>query len=271
MLKVGYLGPCGSYSYLAASQFQTELFKAEAELLPYDTFNLVMQALVSGECDYIILPVENSLNGSVNQNIDLLQSTEGVIAFKECTVRIAHRLATLEGADVSKIKRVYSHEQSLAQCAKFLSTNFPRAERIAMPSTTASLKMLKKKSDACIVGSHIKMSGVKIHDFEIADEEYNVTHFLLVKKGDVAPQIHSQKVFFSATCRHKSGALISLLAPLSEAGFNMSKIISRPIKEKAGEYRFFIEVEGDFAEQNMQAALNNVKNAANSFKILGVY
>lgn len=265
-MTLGYLGPEGSYSGLAA-----KTFAAEAELKAYASFPLVVSALVAGECDYIVLPVENSLNGGVYQNLDLLQATDGVVAFKECALKLFHRLATLEGAKIEDIKRVYSHEQSLGQCRKFLTENLSRAELIATPSTAAGLKMLKKKTDACIVGAHVNKDGVKLWDEDIADEDCNVTHFLLVKRGRIKEGTHSQKVFFSATCLHEAGGLFGLLEPIKDGGFNMTRINSRPIKDKFGEYRFFIEVEGDFAGEELQAVLNNIKKVANSFKILGVY
>lgn len=265
-MTLGYLGPEGSYSGIAA-----KTFAADAELKAYASFPLVVSALVSGECDYIVLPVENSLNGGVYQNLDLLQVTDGIVAFKECALKLSHRLATLEGAELKDIKRVYSHEQSLGQCQKFLAEKLSKAELIATPSTAASLKMLKKKTDACIVGAHVNKEGVKLWDEDIADEDCNITHFLLVKKGDIAGGTHSKKVFFSATCLHEAGGLFGLLEPIKNGGFNMTRINSRPIKDKLGEYRFFIEIEGDFADERLQTVLINIKKVANSFKILGVY
>ena len=184
-MTLGYLGPEGSYSGIAA-----KTFAADAELKAYASFPLVVSALVSGGCDYIVLPVENSLNGGVYQNLDLLQATDGIVAFKECALKLSHRLATLEGAELKDIKRVYSHEQSLGQCQKFLAEKLSKAELIATPSTAASLKMLKKKTDACIVGAHVNKEGVKLWDEDIADEDCNITHFLLVKKGDIAGGTH---------------------------------------------------------------------------------
>ncbi len=265
-MTLGYLGPEGSYSRLAA-----EKFRADAEYKAYASFPLVVGALVSGDCDFAVLPVENSLNGGVYQNLDLMQSTDGIIALEECAVRLSHRLATKEGARLEDIKRVYSHEQSLGQCRKFLSEKLPRAELIATPSTAAGLKMLKKKTDACIVGAHVKAKNIKLWNEDIADEDYNVTHFLLVKKGSAEEGTHSQKVFFSATCLHEAGGLFGLLEPIKDGGFNMTRINSRPIKDKFGEYRFFIELEGDYADERLQTVLNGIKKVANSFKILGVY
>ncbi len=266
MESVGYLGPEGSYSHIAAGKF-----RPEANLIPYPTFLKAMRALINGGCDLVALPIENSLNGSVDQNIDLLQSTDGVFAFEEYTLKIDHRLATLAGADESKITRIYSHQQALGQCTEYLSKNFPAAELIATSSTAASLKMLKSDTDGCIVGAHTHVDGVALSAQNIADNPTNETHFLLIKKGAADTAVHTRKIYFSATCRDEAGALCSLLEVLKRGGINMSKIQSRPIKDRRGEYMFFIEIEGDFSNIKTRETLEEFKKNTQSFKILGAY
>lgn len=266
MKRVGYLGPEGSYSFLAA-----ERLCPEAEKAAYGNFRLVMQALVSGECDGVVAPIENSLNGGVLQNIDLLQSTEGVAAVRQCTVAIDHRLATLEGADPAGIRRIYSHQQALAQCGEFLAAHFPAAQQIATPSTAAGLDMLKRADEACVVGAHTVRAGVVLSPTNIADEKRNFTHFLLVVRGAVGEERHTDKIYFSVTCRHEPGALLELLRRIADGGLNMTKIESRPIKDRPGEYRFFIETEGDYASASVRQTLRTVREGAYSFKLLGAY
>lgn len=261
---VGYLGPKGSYSQIAA-----ETFRPAAEFKEYATFSEVFRALVEGECDYIAVPIENSLNGGVLQNIDLLQSNEGIIACEECTVKIDHRLATLKGADLKNIKRIYSHQQALAQCGEYLSLNFPAAELVASTSTAASLSLIKDKTEAGIVGAHTRAEGFELSKENIADEVVNLTHFLLIKRGSQAEITRSKKVFFSATCNHKPGELLDLLALIR--GLNMTKIESRPIKDKPGEYRFFIEIDANISSNETVLILEDIKRAAHSFKLLGAY
>ena len=263
-MTVGYLGPTGSYSQIAA-----ETFRPSAKLQEYTTFPELFSALVDGRCDYIAVPIENSLNGGVLQNIDLLQKHGGIIACEEHTVKIDHRLATLDGADLKNIKRIYSHPQALAQCGEYLARNFPHAELIASTSTAASLSMIKDCTEAGIVGAHTHAEGVKLSDENIADEAVNLTHFLLVRRGNESDVEHSEKVFFSATCRHKPGELLDLLSLIR--GLNMTKIESRPIKEKPGEYRFFIEIEADISSNETISLLDKVKQTAHSFKLLGAY
>lgn len=261
---VGYLGPQGSYSEIAA-----KTFRPDAVLREYASFFQLFRALSEEECDYIAVPIENSLNGGVSQNIDFLQSRDGIIATEECVVKIDHRLATLSGADLKNIKRIYSHQQALAQCGEYLSKTFPQAELIATRSTAASLSHVTDKTAAGIVGSHTLAEGFALSEENIADEKVNLTHFLLIERGGVSAIKHSKRIFFSAACKHKPGELLDMLVLIRE--LNMTKIESRPIKDRPGEYRFFIEVEGDISDKNTIQVLKSVKEAASSFKILGCY
>lgn len=266
MPKIGYLGPAGSYSELAA-----DVFRPSCEKVAYPSFRILLSALEKGECSLIVLPVENSLNGGINQNLDLLQAAENIYAFEERAVKIDHRLAVLKGAKKSGIRRIYSHQQALEQCGEYVFENFPGAKLIATPSTSASLEMIKTSEDAAIVGAHIKNPTFELSDGNIADEKNNETRFLLVKRG--TPDIFSRckKIFFSATCRHEAGELCRLLSVLGEGGLNMTKIQSRPIKERIGEYRFFIEVEADMSNAEAKKTLESFIGRANSFKCLGIY
>ncbi|MDE6667809.1 MAG: hypothetical protein K2K38_05630 [Clostridia bacterium] len=265
-MKCAYLGPCGSYSHLAATKM-----RPSDELLAYGSFRSIMNAVESGECDCAVIPIENTLNGGVLQNIDLLQTAEGVVAVEEISLPLDHRIATLKGADLDGITRIYSHEQPLAQCSEYLAKNFPSAQLIATSSTAASLDMIKTFSDAAIVGAHVKKDGIVLSEENISDGKNNFTHFLLVKRGSISESAHSSKIYFSVTCVHSSGALLDILEPMRAGGLNMTKIQSRPIKDRAGEYRFFIEVEGNYADGAVKKVLDGIKNSAKSFKLLGAY
>ena len=265
-MKCAYLGPCGSYSHLAA----TKMCPAD-ELIAYGNFRAVINAVETGECNVAVIPIENTLNGGVLQNIDLLQAAEGVVAVEEKALPLDHRIATLIGAEYSGISRIYSHEQPLAQCGEYLAKCFPSAQLIATSSTAASLDMVKTLSDAAIVGAHVKRDGIVLSEDNISDGKSNFTHFLLIKRGSVSDKVQSSKIYFSVTCLHASGALLDILEPMRAGGLNMTKIQSRPIKDRAGEYRFFIEVEGNYADGAVRKVLDGVKKSAKSFKILGAY
>ena len=266
MEKCAYLGPCGSYSHLAATKM-----RPADELSAYGNFRAVIKAVETGECDCAVIPIENTLNGGVLQNIDLLQTAEGLVAVEEMTLPLDHRIATLKGAKNGGVARIYSHEQPLAQCSEYLAKNYPQAQLIATSSTAASLDMVKTLSDAAIVGAHVKREGIVLSEENISDGKSNFTHFLLVRRGSVDVKVQSSKIYFSVTCLHASGALLDILEPMRAGGLNMTKIQSRPIKDRAGEYRFFIEVEGNYADGNVRKVLDGVKNSAKSFKLLGAY
>ena len=157
MSAVAYLGPEGSYSHLAV-----DLLAPSAKKVAFSSFPLVVGALLNGECNLAVLPIENSLNGAVLANIDLLQQSQGLVAVKTARLGLDHRLAYLKGADMRGISRIYSHEQPLAQCAEYLFKNFPAAQLIATQSTTASLEKVKTFADAAIVGAHVKREGITL-------------------------------------------------------------------------------------------------------------
>lgn len=266
MSGIGYLGPNGSYSHLAAKKFRPGRL-----MHSYPSFKLTVDALLKGECDMAVLPIENSINGGVMPNIDLLQETDGIYAFEECVVPIEHRLITLNGADLRAVTRIYSHKQALEQCGHYLSTYFPYAQQIATPSTAACLDLIRFPTDAGIVGAHTNDPRFTLSKENIADEKNNFTRFLLVKRGVLDDETKSEKVYFSVTCNDKSGALIELLKPISEGGLNMTKIESRPIKYRMGEYRFFIEIAADYSSDKVKDTLERVCAASNGMKILGAY
>ena len=265
-MKVGYLGPEGSYSFLAAKKMTPK-----GDLIAYDSFPLVFNALAADEVDCIVIPVENSINGEVTQNIDLLQETHGIIAVEECGIIIEHRLAVLSGADLKNIKRIYSHRQALDQCSKYLFANFPNAGLFATSSTSASLDMVKTKEDACVVGAHTKRDGIVLSDKNISDYKDNTTRFLKVVKGSADENKNTAKIYFAVTCPNVSGGLLKLLQRIAAHGLNMTKLQSRPIKGAVDEFAFFIEIEGDYSRPDIKKAIDDIKSAASSFKLLGTY
>ncbi len=265
-MTTAYLGPEGSYSHVAALEMTPE-----AELLACGNFSKVFSSVVAGRADCAVVPIENTLNGGIAQNIDFLQSFDGLFAFKEHAVKIDHRLFVRTGADVKKIKRVFSHAQAIEQCSRFLYKNLPEAKLIAVPSTAAGLEMITCDGDAGIAGAHMRAEGLTASDCNIADESENYTYFLLIKRGCADEKIPSRRIYFSAVCDNRAGALLSLLRPVYENGLNMTKIHSRPIKDRRDEYRFFIEAEADYFDANVRRALEEVKSGAKSFRILGCY
>ncbi len=264
--RVSYLGPDGSYSSLAAK----ELVPA-GEGVACGSFYAAVQALLSGEADCAVLPVENTLQGAVTQNLDLLYAHTELFAVREYLLKIDHRLIAKEGTSLSDIRRLFSHEQAILQCGKFIAQNLPQVQIVYTDSTMQSISRISEAGDAGIVGSHVQAEGLAFIGGNIADEPKNFTHFLLIKKGREALPEHSGHIYFAATCPHEPGALLKMLQILSVYDLNMTKIESRPIKNSPGEYCFFIEFKGDVADKNVRAALSRLEEYTKNFKLLGCY
>ena len=247
-----------------------------SECIPFRNFPEVFAAVNTGRVDAAVVPIENSLQGGVLQNLDLLQSLEGLYAVKEQVLRIDHRLMYKEGTPFSEIGRVYSHRQALDQCAGFLSREMPFAALRETEST--GFGMIKAMEDdtgksAAIVGAHAEnlRKGFVLGEECISDEKNNVTHFLLIKKGTEWLPKTSNRIFFSAVCPHRPGSLIELLHIIAKYGITMTKIESRPVKNRPGDYRFFIEADCDIAAKEVVSLLDEIQEKTLECKLLGAY
>ncbi len=264
-VKVSCLGPEGSYSELAAKKF----FDGNSEILLARNFSDVVEKLVCGEADTAVIPIENSIRGGVLQNLDLLERCD-VFAVEESVLPIDHRLAMKKGVSFSDIKRIYSHEQAIGQCLGFLNRCLPRAQCIFTASTAESLKKIDSES-AGIVGAHVKAGGIVLSRENIADEKKNYTRFLRLVRGCEQPKAHSKMIFLCAVCEHQPGSLLHLLQIFARYGRNLTRIESRPMKGVFGEYRFFIELEGDILDAEIQEMLEAARSDCRQFRVLGAY
>ncbi len=281
-MKIAFLGPEGSYSHLAAKEFlKTEaVAKKNAgdwdECVPFRNFPEVLSAVANGRVDGAAIPIENSIQGGVSQNLDLLQDAEDLHAVKQLVIRVDHRLIYKKGANLSQIGRVYSHRQALDQCAAYLSKEMPFASLRETESTGFGLSRAMEDEtgkSAAIAGAHIEnlRGGFVMGEECISDEKNNYTHFLLIKKGAEALPAASQRVFFSAVCPHRPGSLLQLLQLIAKYGINMTKIESRPVKNRPGDYRFFIEADCDIASAQVQEMLASIREDTLECKLLGAY
>ena len=281
-MKIAFLGPEGSYSHLAAKAFlQTESTGTKSvndwdECIPFRNFPEVLSAVKNGRVDAAAIPIENSLQGGVSQNLDLLQAAEELYAVKEYVLRIEHRLIYKEGTPLSQIGRVYSHRQALDQCAGFLDREMPFAALRETESTAFGLtKAMEDDSgkSAAIAGAHaVRLrSGFVMGEACISDEKNNFTHFLLVKKGQKSLPKTSERVFFSAVCPHRKGSLVELLQIIAKYDINMTKIESRPVKDRPGDFRFFIEADCNIGDESVQEMLDSIRENTLECKLLGAY
>ena len=281
-MKIAFLGPEGSYSHLAAKEFlKTESQTKKAahewdECVPFRNFPEVVAAVADGRVEAAAIPIENTIQGGVSQNLDLLQDAEELYAVKALTVRIDHRLIYKQGVKPSEIGRVYSHRQALDQCAAYLSREMPFAALRETESTGFGISRAvedESGKSAAIAGAHTEnlRSGFVMSEECISDEKNNYTHFLLIKKGENSMPTTSQRIFFSAVCPHKPGSLLALLQVIAKSGVNMTKIESRPVKNRPGDYRFFIEAECNISSDEARKTLSEIRENTLECKLLGAY
>lgn len=284
-MKIAYLGPEGSYSHLAAESFLKQEEESGAlpafpcdrnECIPFRNFPEVLRAVETGRVNAAAVPIENSLQGGVLQNFDLLQSAAELYAVKECVLQIEHRLIYKAGTPYSEIGRVYSHRQALDQCSVFLGREMPFASLKETESTGFGVAKASEDASgksAAIAGAHIAFlpKGFEMSAECISDEKNNFTQFLLVKRGREVLPGKSDKVFFSTSCPHRPGSLMELLRIVADYGINMTKIESRPVKGHPGNYRFFIEAEADVGSELFASAFAEIGAKTLECKLLGAY
>ncbi len=281
-MKIAFLGPEGSYSHLAAKEFlKTESTGKKLagdwdECVPFRNFPEVIAAVENGRVEAAAIPIENSIQGGVSQNLDLLQDAENLYAVKEKVLRVDHRLVYKAGMKPSEIGRVYSHRQALDQCASYLSKEMPFASLRETESTGFGISRAMEDESgksAAIAGSHVEnlRSGFVMGEECISDEKNNYTHFLLIKKGEKALPENSERIFFSAVCPHRPGSLLALLQLIAKCGINMTKIESRPVKNRPGDYRFFIEADCDIASSEVREMFASIQENTLECKLLGAY
>lgn len=281
-MKIAFLGPEGSYSHLAAKEFLKTEAKAEKavgewdECVPFRNFVEVLEAVENNRVDGAAIPIENSIQGGVSQNLDLLQDFGELYAVKEKVLRVDHRLIYKAGTPLSAIGRVYSHRQALDQCSTYLSKELPFASLRETESTGFGIARAVEDEtgkSAAIAGAHTEniRSGFVMSEECISDEKNNYTHFLLIKKGENTLPKTSNRVFFSAVCPHRPGSLLELLQIIAKHGINMTKIESRPVKNRPGDYRFFIEADCDLGSKEVQDMLAAIRENTLECKLLGAY
>lgn len=265
-LSIAYLGPKATYSHLAALKG----FGESAQYLPQNDIENIFHAVEKKITDYGIVPVENSIEGTVNRTLDMLTETNLKVT-AEIQMRISHHLLSLS-KDIKKIKKVYSHAQPIAQCKTWLRENL-NGIKIQEVSSTAKASELAAKNPtaAAIAGeaaSHIYKLNVLSKGLE--DRIDNVTRFLIIGH-EISKKSGKDKTSFLFGVKDKPGALFGALNHFAKNNINMTKIVSRPLKNKKWEYLFFVDVEGHYENTRIKKAIKEIEKSCLFFKILGSY
>ena len=267
-MKVAIQGEPGSFSHEAAKKLN-----AEAEIVPFSLSAEVFTALANGAVEAAVIPIENSLAGSVLEHFDLLLA-HNVQVERETLLRIRHNLIALKDSSSDDIDRVYSHPVALAQCRRFLAAH-PKMKSIAFYDTAGSVKQLVELSDrraaAIASAAAAHFYGANILQADIEDNPENFTRFFLVRrKGESIADRESNKISIAFSVENRPGSLVAALAELSAIGTNLTKIESRPVHGKPWEYIFYVDCQIHSTEEGSRA-LAALKPHCAMVKELGRY
>lgn len=268
-IRAGFLGPQGTFSEQAVRKH----FGGAVDAIPLASFDEVFRRAESGDADYAVVPVENSTEGAVGRTLDLLVATPLRIC-AEVELRVQQNLMSRH-ANMSEVKRIYSHAQSLAQCHAWLNQNLPAAERLPVVSNAEAARLAAGESGSAAIAGQIASErfALPILARGIEDDPNNTTRFLVL--GNVATSPSGRdRTSLVMSAENRPGAVHALLSPLAANQVSMSRIESRPTRgARSGlwEYLFFIDVEGHCEDARVASALAELARKAPFLKILGSY
>lgn len=265
---VVYQGVEGAYSQKAALTYFGEMESA----YHVETWRDAMEALKNGEADYAVLPIENSTAGSVVENYDLMVEYD-VAIIGEQIIEIDHALLGLPEAKLDDIRTVYSHPQALMQCDGFLR-NHPDWEAISLENTAVSAKKVREDGDvsqAAIAGEiNAKLYGLSVIERTIQDEANNKTRFIIVANRHIFRR-KAETITLCYELLHEKGSLYQSLSHFIFNGLNMTRIESRPIRDKQWQYRFFVDFVGNLQDEAVINALRGLDEETTGLRVLGNY
>lgn len=265
-MNIAYLGPEGTFTQAAALKH----FGHSVKTTPKTAIDEIFREVESGAANYGVVPVENSTEGIVTHTLDTFINSPLRIC-GEVEQRIHHNLLSKASA-LAEVKAVYAHQQALAQCRDWLDENLPQAERIAVSSNAEAARIVAEGEGGAAIASSAaaELYGLNIAVSSIEDEPDNTTRFLIIGRKPV-PASGKDKTSVMVSAKNKSGALVSLLQPIADAGISMTRIESRPSRRGNWEYVFFFDIEGHEDDQPVQEALKTIENEAAVLKVLGSY
>jgi prephenate dehydratase len=266
-VRIAYQGEPGAYSEAAALRFDSR-----ADVVPCSTFEAVFAAVNGGRTDCGILPIENSIGGSIHRNYDLLVEHELSIV-GEVTLLVTHQLLGMAGTTLADVRRIYSHPQALAQCERFLR-GLSGVEIVANYDTAGSAKLVRDEgaTDAAAIASMraAEVFGLSVLASGIQDFAENITRFLIVSRAD-EPLGTPDKTSLVFTLPNEPGGLFKALSVFALRNIDLTKLESRPIRGRAFEYLFYVDVAVPRQDRQCQRALTHLEEMASSVRVLGSY
>lgn len=265
------MGPRGTFSEEALVGYMKI---NEENLIPYQTMSEVIHAVDQNKVDKGIVPIENSIEGSVNETLDVLAFDVSLVIEKEIIAPVVHNLIGKEKIDFKDIKLVVSHPQATAQCRQYLAEKLPGVPMLAANSTAEAVKIVSTKEKSTVaIGTKLaaKIYGLEVIDTDIEDYKDNQTRFVVMGK---TPSFSTGNDKTSIVCfiyENRPGSLLQILQEFAFRYINLTKIQSRPTKKALGDYCFFIDMEGHKDDEAISSVLKCLKCKLRDVKILGSY
>ena len=266
MLAVACLGPRGTFSEEALEKH----FGGQVPNVMCGSIDEVFRAVESGTVGYGVVPVENSTEGAVGRTMDLLLVTPLTLC-GEITLPVHQNLLS-KAESRERIQRIYSHAQSLAQCAGWLSQHLPGIERIAVASNAEAARRAAEEPEAAAIAGRAAAEhyGLSVLAPSIEDDPNNTTRFAVIGRQEI-PASGKDKTSFVMASQNRPGAIFDLLEPLARHRVSMTRLESRPSRTGLWEYVFFVDVEGHQETPSVSAALSEIRERADFLKVLGSY
>ena len=271
-MKVGYLGPEGTFSE-EAGQLYCKKLEDKAELVPYPTFHDILLAVDKGKVHEAIVPIENSMEGTIGIVTDMLAKEVDLKIRQEIILPVYHYLLALKGVKLSQVTDIISHPQPIDQCKDYLRKHFPKAKlHLAFSTSQASYQVATSHQGFAAIANiaSAKLYGLNILASKINAKENKTRFVVLAKKDHIHTGKDKSSIVFSIP-KNRPGGLHDALAVFAQRNINLTKIESRPSKKALGEYLFFADMEGHMSDKVVAQALKELKQKSSFFKFLGSY
>jgi prephenate dehydratase len=283
-MKVGYLGPEGTFCE-EASKIYLRRIPGKIELVPYTTIHDLLYAVDRGRISEAIVPIENSIEGTVGIVTDMLVKDVNLVIRQEIVIPIYHYLIAQKGIHLSEVTEVISHPQALDQCKDFLKRKLPKVKlHLAYSTSDAVRQVATSLGEKLIAHGRVKgsvfaaigtKSSAKLYDLKILAEKINAkenqTRFVVFAKSDHAPTGKDKTSVVFSILKNRPGGLHDILEVFAVRNINLTKIESRPSKKALGDYFFFADMEGHRKQKVLAEALKEIKKGASFLKLLGSY
>ena len=266
--RVAFLGPAGTFSEEAAI-----CYDPTAQLLPFASVAAVAAAVDSGMADEGVVAIENSIEGSVTDTLDILIHESRLSIRRELVLPVGHCLLVRPGMQAADVKLLLSHPQALGQCRRFVERCFPKAEVVAALSTAAAVEEMMARENAAAIGTRraAELYGAEILARDIQDRSDNLTRFVVLAETDHPSTGNDKTSLAFSFADDRPGLLVRTMEEFSRRDINLTKLESRPTKERLGEYIFLVDLEGHRQDPHVVEALAKVEVLSNLFRIFGSY